>query len=92
MAKRKSRYDYCYIFRATPIVTMDFTYDRIENVVICAFYIEYGDCTEDVALFLETFSFKLKGLFYSEKVNLCFSALFKSRVSSFNPMLIVVYT
>ncbi len=33
IAKRKRRYDYCYIFRAIPIVTMDFTYDRSENVV-----------------------------------------------------------
>jgi len=82
MAKRKSRYNYCYIFRATPIVTMDFTYDNRKCLVICAFYSEYGDCTEDAAIFLETFSFKL--LFYFEKVNLCFSALFKSRVSSFN--------
>ena len=34
IAKRKSCYDYCYIFRAIPIVTMDFTYDRTENVLL----------------------------------------------------------
>ena len=33
IAKSKSRYDHCYLFRAISIVTMDFTLDRTENVL-----------------------------------------------------------
>ena len=54
------------------------------RLVIYASYSEYGVRTEDVAVVLETFPFKHKGFFYSEKENLCFHAHFESRVSSFN--------
>jgi len=33
------------------------------TLTVYAFYSEYGDFTEDVAIFLETLSFKLKGFF-----------------------------
>ena len=54
--------------------------------VICAFYCEYGDGTEDVAVVIKTFFFIRKGFFYCEKEISCFDADFQGRVSSFNLM------
>ena len=51
---------------------------------MCAYYREYGDCTDDVAVVLKTSPFQFKGFFYYEEENSCLDAHFKSRVSSFN--------
>ena len=49
------------------------------------------DCMDNVAVGPESFSFKLKGFFYSEKENLCLDANFESLVCSFNLLLILYF-
>ena len=56
-------------------------------LVICAFYCEYGDGTEDVAVVLETFSFKLKGFFLFWKRKIVFRCPFRKSGFQLQPNL-----
>ena len=73
--------DYCY----NPHSYYGFhIWQNRKCLVICAFYSEYGVCTEDVAVVVETFPFKLKDFFSILKKKIYLYAYFESRVSSFN--------
>ena len=90
--KKKRLYDYCYIFRAIPIFTVECTYDRTENVLSYVHpIVNMGFARKMLQKSQRRFLLNIRVFFYSEKENLCLHAYFESLVSSFNLMCITPF-